>query len=183
MVFPEDVRAVAEPTERLPRREQELQEPVKAWRLHPVVEALQALRGGQCTVAVTPVAERGDLIRCQNPRQLRKSLRLSTSASSMGERRRQGAMTTAGPPHAHRALVAGAWASRDPATGRRPLQRRLEQPPKAIQDLSWTAPVRRCQRYRRLLVRGQPAHPVVVASARELVGFMWAMAQQVPVTP
>ena len=98
MVFPEDVRAVAEPTERLPRREQELQEPVKAWRLHPVVAALQALRGGQCTVAVTPVAERGDLTRCQNPRPLRKSLRLSTSASSMGERRRQGAMTTAGPP-------------------------------------------------------------------------------------
>jgi transposase len=43
--------------------------------------------------------------------------------------------------------------------------------------------VRLCKRDRTLLARGKHAHPVVVAMAHELVGFMWAMAQQVPVTP
>jgi hypothetical protein len=33
------------------------------------------------------------------------------------------------------------------------------------------------------MARGQHANQVVVAIARELVGFMWAIATQVPVTP
>jgi transposase len=55
------VRAVTEHTDRLQRLEQALHEPVHTGRLQPVVEALQALRGVQCIVAVTIVAERGDL--------------------------------------------------------------------------------------------------------------------------
>jgi hypothetical protein len=92
-------------------------------------------------------------------------------------------MTQAGNPHARRALVEGAWADRSPAKGRRHLPLRLAKQPKVIQDISWQAQVRLGTRYRRLLARGKHAHQVVVASARELVGFMWAMAQQVPVTP
>jgi transposase len=57
IVFQEYVRAINEHTERLQRLEQELQEQVTSWRLPPVVEALQALRGVQFTVAVTTVAE------------------------------------------------------------------------------------------------------------------------------
>jgi transposase len=56
IVFQEYVRAVNEHTERLQRLEQELHEQVKAWRLHPVVAALQAMRGVQFTVAVTTLA-------------------------------------------------------------------------------------------------------------------------------
>ena len=181
--FQEDVRAVTEHTERLPRLAQELQEHVKSWRLYPVVEALQALRGVQFTVAVTTVAELGDLTRFENPRQLMKYLGLIPSEYSTGERRRQGAITKAGNTHARRALVEGAWAYRYPAKVSRHLQLRLEKQPKVIQDLSWKAQGRLCQRYRRLMVRGQPAHQVVVAIARELVGFMWAIAKQGPVTP
>jgi transposase len=109
------VRAVNEHTERLQRREQALQEQVTSWRLHPVLEALQALRGVQCTVAVTTVAELGDLRRVDRPRQLMKCLALIPSAYSSGERRRQGSITKAGHMHARRALVEGAWAYRDPA--------------------------------------------------------------------
>jgi transposase len=92
-------------------------------------------------------------------------------------------MTTAGHPHARRALVEGAWAYRSPAKVSRPLQLSLEQQPKAIQDISWKAPVRRCQRDRKLIARGKHANQVVVAMARELVGFMWAMAKEVPLIP
>jgi transposase len=183
IVFQAYVRAVNEHTERLQRLEQELTEQVQPWRLHPVVEALQALRGIQFTVAVTTVAELGDLTRFDTPRQLMKFLGLIPSAYSSGERRRQGSITKAGHTHARRALVEGAWAYRYPAKVSRHLQLRLEKQPKAIQDLSWKAQVRLCKRYRRLMARGKHANQVVVAIARELAGFIWAIAQQVPVTP
>jgi hypothetical protein len=79
--------------------------------------------------------------------------------------------------------VEGAWAYRGTAKVGRHLQLRLEQRPKAIQDLSWKAQVSRCTRYRCLLAHGKHANQVVVAIARELVGFMWAIANQVAVTP
>ena len=181
IVFQEYVRAVNEHTERLQRLEQELQDHVPAWRLHPVVEALQALRGVPCTVAVTMVAELGDLTRFDSPRELMKCLGLVPAEYSSGERRQQGSSTTAGNTHARKALVEGAWAYRSPAKGRRPLHLRLEKPPKMLQDISWKAQVRLCKRSRHLVARGKHAHIVTVAMARERAGCMWAIAQQVPV--
>jgi transposase len=183
IVFQEYVRAVTEHTERLQRLEQELQEQVKTWRLQPVVEALVGLRGVQFTVAVTIVAELGDLTRFENPRQVMKYLGLIPSEYSSGERRRQGAITKAGNAHARRALVEGAWAYRYPAKVSRHLQLRLETLPKPIQDISWKAQVRLCKRFRRLMARGKHPNQVVVAIARELAGFMWAIAKEVPLIP
>jgi hypothetical protein len=65
---------------------------------------------------------------------------------------------------------------------RRHLQLRLEKLPKPIQAISWQAQVRLCKRYRRLIARGKNVNQVVVAIARELIAFMWAIAQQVPLT-
>jgi transposase len=48
------------------------------------------------------------------------------------------------------------------------------------QAISWHALVSLCQRYHRRVSRGQHAHGVTVAMARELIGFMWAMAKEVP---
>jgi transposase len=182
IVFQAYVRAVNEHTERLQRLEQELQDQVKSWRLHPVVEALQALRDVQFTVAVTMVAELGDLTRFDIPRQLMKFLGLIPSAYSTGEKRRQGSITQTGNTHARRALIEGAWAYRYPAKVSRHLQRRLEKQPKIIQDISWKAQVRLCTRDRRLMARGKHANQVVVAIARELVGFLWAIAKELAVT-
>ena len=178
IVFQEYVRAVSEHHERLQRLEQALQEHVKAWRLYPVVEALQALRGVQCTVAVTLVAEIGDLTRFESPRELMKFMGLIPSEYSSGAQRRQGSITKAGNTPARRVLVAGAWASRSPAKVSRHLPLRLEKPPKVIQDISWKAQVRLCKRYRRLVSRGTHANVVTVAIARELTGFMWAIAKE-----
>jgi transposase len=173
---------VPEHTARLARLAQELHEHGHAWRLHPVVEALQALRGVPCTVAVTMVAEIGDLTRFDTPRELRRFLGLIPSQYSSGERRQQGAITKAGNTHARRALVEGAWAYRSPAKVSRQLQLRLEKQSKIIQAISWQAQVRLCKRYRQLIARGKHANVVTVAIARELVGFLWAIAPQVPVT-
>jgi len=183
MVLQADVRAGQAHTERLQRLEQERHEHAKAWRLYPVVEALQALRGVQCTVAVTLVADMGDLTRCESPRARMKFLGRIPSEHSSGEQRRQGSMTTAGNTHARRVLVEGAWASRYPAKVSRHLHLRLENQPNVLQDSRWKAHVRRCQRDRRLVSRGTHAHVVTVAIARELAGFLWAIAQEVPVRP
>ena len=69
-----------------------------------MVEALEGLRGVQFTVAVTIVAELGDLTRFENPRHVMTYLGLIPSAYSSGERRRQGSITKTGNTHARRAL-------------------------------------------------------------------------------
>jgi hypothetical protein len=68
------VRAITDHPERLARLAQDLPEHVQPWRLAPVVDALQALRGVHLTGAVTTVAARGDLTRFDTPRPLRNSL-------------------------------------------------------------------------------------------------------------
>jgi transposase len=181
IVFQEYVRAVSEHPERLQHLEQELHEHVNAGRLSPVVEALQALRGVHCTVAVTLVAEMGDLTRFESPRELMKCMGLIPSEHSAGEQRRQGSITKAGNTHARRVLVEGAWAYRYPAKVSRHLPLRLETPPNIIQDSSWKAPVRLWKRYRRLVARGKHANVVTVAIARELMGFLGAIAKEVPI--
>jgi transposase len=179
IVFQEYVRAVTEQTDRLQRLEAELTTLVPTWRWYPVVEAIQALRGVQFTTAVTLIAELGDLSRFATPRQLMSYLGLTPSEHSSGERRRQGAITKTGNAHARRVLVEGAWAYRYPAKVSRHLQLRLEKVPKAIQDISWKAQVRLCKRYRRLVARGKQVNQVVVAIAREMAAFVWAIAQKV----
>jgi transposase len=183
LVFQQYVRAVTEPTERLTRREQELHPQGQTWRRAPVVEARHALRGGQCTGAVPPGAELGDLTRFDNPRQLMHSLGLTPAEDSTGARRRQGGLTKTGHTHARRPLIEGAWASRYLAKVRRPRPRRLAKLPKPLQACSWQAQVRLCRRYRQLSARGTNSTLVVGARARELRAVMWAIAQQVPRTP
>ena len=72
--FQASVRAVTEHTERRTRLAHELPTQGQTWRLAPVGDALQALRGVPCPVAVTTGAALGDLTRCDNPRQLMHSL-------------------------------------------------------------------------------------------------------------
>jgi len=181
VVFQEYVRAMAQGFERVERLEIELTQHVKSWRLSPVVEALQALRGVRFTVAVTAIAELGDLTRFEKPRQLMAFLGLHPSEHSTGERRRLGGITKTGNTHARRALVEGAWAYRFPARVSKQIQARQEQLPEAVRDIAWRAQVRLCKRFQRMIARGKNANIVVTAIARELAAFMWAIAKQVPV--
>jgi transposase len=180
IVFQEYVRAVSEPNARLQRLAHERHDHVTTWRLYPVVEALQALRGVPCTVAVPLVAAMGDRTRCASPRERMTFLGLIPAEPASGEQRRQGSMTTAGTIQARRGLGAGTWAYRSPAKVSRHRHRRLEKQPPVIQDIRWKAQVRLCTRSRRLVARGKHAHGVTVAMARELTGCRWAMATEVP---
>ena len=179
IVFQEYLRAVSEQHERRQRMEHELHEAVQGWRLYPMVQAIQALRGVELTSAVIVMTELGDLTRFANPRQLMSYLGLTPSEYSSGARRHQGGITKAGNSHARRALVEGAWAYRYPAKVS-PLQLRLEKLPVEVQAISWKAQVRLCKRYRQLTARGKHVNQVVVAIAREMAAFAWAIARLVP---
>ena len=181
IVFQEYVRTVTERTELLQRLEAELLEQAKTWRLSPVVEALQALRGVQFTVAITTIAELGDLTRFDTPRQLMSYLGLTPSEYSSGERRRLGGITKAGNRHARRVLIEAAKAYRHRAKVSEQIQVRQEHLPAVIRDIAWRAQVRLCGRYRKLLARGKHPNTVAAAIARELAAFMWAIAKARPV--
>ena len=180
IVFQEGVRAVDEQVDRLQRIEAELQVLAPRWHRYPVVEALQALRGVQWVVALTVVAELGDLTRFDNPRQLAAFVGLVPSEYSSGSARRQGGITKAGNGRARRVLVEAAWAYRHPAKVSLHIQQRIDRLPKALQDLGWKAQVRLCKRYRRLVARGKHPNVGVTAIARELIAFMWASARAMP---
>ena len=182
IVFQESLHAVDEQVERLTRLEQELFELAPQWRLYPVVEALQALRGVQWLVALTVVAELGDLTRFDNPRQLAAFVGLTPSEHTSGEKRRQGGITKTGNSRARRVLIEGAWAYRYPAKISAHIQRRIDKLPKIAQDIGWKAQVRLCKRYRRLIARGKHANIVTTAIARELLAFMWAIAKEVKIS-
>ena len=82
------MKAVDEQVDRLARLEAELRERAPAWRRDPVVQALHALRGGPWLVAITVVAELGDLTRFESPRQEAAFGGLIPSEPSSGPARR-----------------------------------------------------------------------------------------------
>lgn len=181
IVFQEAVLAVDEQFERMHRIESELKEMAASWRLYPVVESIQAMRGVQWVVAMTVVAELGDLTRFDNPRQLAAFVGLTPSEHSSGPKRRLGGITKAGNSRARRVLVEGAWSYRFPAKVSAQIQSRIERLPKAVQDIGWKAQVRLCKRYRRLKSKGKNTNVVTIAIAREMLAFMWAIAHEVPI--
>jgi len=179
IAFEEYVQAVEEGGQRLERLAAAIGTQLEHWRWRPVVEALQALRGVSAIHAVRIVAELGDFQRFQAPRKLMGYLGLIPSEDSSGARRRQGSITKAGNSSARRALIEAAHAYAHPARVSWVIARRQTKLSKSACDIAWKAQLRLCARFRRLAARGVPRNKVVVAVARELAGFVWAIAQQV----
>ena len=183
VAFQDYVDAVTDAERRLLRVETQISRLLPEWNLHAVVDALQAMRGIALINAVVLVAEVGDFTRFSNPRQLMAYFGLVPGEQSSGETVRRGGITKTGNSHARRALVEGAWAYRmKPRVGRHKVDR-IEALPKAVRDIGWEAQVRLCARYRRLTARGKTANVVNVAIAREMVGFIWAIARTIQSVP
>ena len=125
------------------------------------------------------MAELGDVTRFANARHLMAYLGLVPSEHSSGETRRQGGLTKAGNRVGRRMLIEAAWSYRFPARISRPLVLRQEGVAPAIRETAWKAQLRLCRRYRKLAKSGKPATVVTTAVARELAGFVWAIAHQV----
>jgi transposase len=177
IVLQDYIHAVQDAETRRDRLTEQIEELLPSWSMAPVVAALQAMRGVARVVAVTVVAEVGDFRRFVHPRQLMAYLGLVPSEHSSGSSVRRGGITKAGNALARRVLIEGAWTYRMSARVSRKINDRLEQLPPQIRDIAWKAQVRLCTRYRRLVAAGKPKVVVTTAIAREMVGFIWAIAR------
>lgn len=181
IAFVEYRQAVSEAQERVERLSQALTQELEHWRMRPLVQALMTLRGVEQLVAMTLVAELGELKRFAHPRELMSYLGLVPSEHTSGEKRRLGAITKTGNSHARRVIIEAAWNYRYPPRLTRPLQMRQEHQSAAVRAIAWRAQLRLNHRYRQLTARRLQHNKICVAIARELAGFIWSIGQQVAI--
>jgi transposase len=166
--------------ERIAQLEQNIDEAVAQSppEVRAVIEALQALRGVAKTTAATVVCELGSLSRFESPRQLMGYSGLVPREYSSGNRTQRGAITKSGNAHLRRVLVESAWAYRHRPNGQGKVLKRQ----KALalseetRQIAWKAQLRLYKRFVALAGRGKTSGQAMTALARELLGFVWAIA-------
>ena len=138
-----------------------------------------ALRGVDLVVAVSFAVEIGDVRRFESPRQLMGYLGLVPEERSTGETVRRGSITKMGNARIRQLLVESAWTYRyPPRIGKRKLAM-IERVPPKVREIAWKAQARLTARFRAFAARGKKQTVTCTAVARELAGFMWAVAREV----
>jgi transposase len=172
------IHAAEQALARVQRLTTDISELVERWTLGPLVRALQALRGVDLVTAVVLAAEIGDFQRFRTPKQLMAYLGLVPSEHSSGGDRRQGGITRTGNRHARWVLVEAAWNYRFRPCASQRINARRQRVAANVRNIAERAEQRLSRRFRRLIDRGKSSQKAVTAVARELVGFVWAIAQE-----
>lgn len=178
IAFQEYIHAINDATERLERLSQAVEDALPGWKWEPVVRALMSLRGVQVLTGMTLVAEVGDFSRFDDARSLMNFFGLTPSEHSSGGSRVQGGITKCGNVHCRRVLTEAAWHYRLTPKVSEPLQKRQEGQSKEVRLIAWNAQKRLHQRFRQLSAKKKSVI-AAAAVARELTGFVWAIARQV----
>ena len=156
-----------------------IEEAVESFERADLVRALCCMKGIKTLTAATIVAELGDLRRFPTPGKLMSFLGLTPSEHSSGDSTRRGAITRAGNARLRRLLVESAWAYwRHPHVSR-VLERRSTGVAPEARELAWRAQTRLHRRLRYLTSTGKSPRKALIAAARELAGFIWAVGQVV----
>ncbi len=179
IVFQEYVDMVKAAQGRVAAMEEQMREVVDQWIMKPVVEGLMALRGVGFISAMTIVAEIGDISRFNRPGKFMAHLGLVPSEYSSGGRSKRGSITKTGNGHVRRVLIEAGWCYRLPARKTANMQRKAEKTSEAVQAIAWKAQKRLCRRYWHHVHRGKLTVQSCTAVARELTGFVWAIACEV----
>jgi len=166
---------------RIQRLESDLDAAVAAMpsETQALIAGLQALRGVAKMTAVTVAAELGRLSRFDRPRQLMGYSGLVSSEYSTGGKTRRGGITKTGNAHLRRVIVEAAHAYRHRPAVQGELRKRQAGLSPAVTEIAWKAQHRLHKRFRHLSAKSKPLGQVVTAVARELLGFVWAVAVQV----
>jgi transposase len=183
IAFEEAMLAMREAHQRVERLEQAIRASVPDWSLARLVTALMAMRGFDLVSATTLCAELGDLSRFRTPRELMGYLGLVPSESSTGDSIKRGPITKTGNRRARRMLIECAWSYRHPPRVSMDKQKKVDAVPPAVREIAWKAQCRLNRRYRALVRRGKLKTVAITAVARELAGFIWAIGQQITITP
>ncbi|QDI90701.1 IS110 family transposase [Salicibibacter halophilus] len=178
VAFQEYLQHINEIEERVKRLEKEIEQQSTQGVHAPMIQALQCLRGVALITATSLVAEIGSFQRFQSPKQLMAYTGLVPSESSSGDLRKQGSITKTGNRHVRRLLIESSWSYRYQPAVKGKLKKRIDGQPGSIQTISWNAQQRLHKKYFRLLLKGKSSGTAVTAVARELAGFVWAVAQE-----
>ena len=146
--------------------------------LKPMVAILQCFRGISLHSAMVLATELVDWRRFERPGQLACYLGLISREDSSGNRQRLSSITKAGNSHCRHVLVQASWSYRHRPQTSVDLKRRQQGQPPAVITHAWKAQQRLHARFNHLSYRKRP-QIAVVAVARELVGFLWAVAREV----
>ena len=175
-VFDNYLLAIEQVEERLKRLEAQIEEAAGEEAYAERVGWLCCLRGINTVTAMTILAELHDFNRFAHPSELMAYIGLVPSEYSSGGHTKRGSITKAGNSHVRRVLVEAAWNYRHRPAVSAQLRKRREGQPAAVLAIADRAQQRLYQRYYRLKEGlRKPHNVVVVAIARELVGFIWAV--------
>ena len=175
-VFQEYLHHLDEIEERIKRIEAEIHIQATESVNAPLIQALQTLRGVAEITATSLVAEIGSFTRFGGARQMMAYTGLVPSEHSSGETRHQGKITKTGNTHVRRLLIEAAWSYRYKPALKGEIRKRQEGQSPEIKAIAWKAQDRLHRKYYRLIGRGKPSGKVIAAIARELAGFVWAIA-------
>lgn len=181
IVFQEYLQQLVEIEQRMKRLEKEIQTQAEEGFHAPMIQALQVLRGVSVLTATGLVAEIGSFRRFKKASQFMAYNGLVPSESSSGEVRKQGKITKTGNRHVRWLLIESAWSYRYKPVVKGNLKKRQEGQPATINAISWKAQQRLHNKFNRLVGRGKAPGKAITAVARELAGFIWAIAKEVEV--
>lgn len=175
IIFDNYLTAVRQATERVSALITKLEAFAQREPYADMVAALRCFRGIDTVTAMTLVTELHGFERFESPRQLMAYLGLVPSEHTSDTKVHRGSITKAGNGHVRRVLVEAAWHYRHlPRCGSQLRKRRSGQLPSVIEHAD-KAMRRLHKRWFRMRECNKPGPKIVVAIARELVGFLWAV--------
>lgn len=143
--------------------------------LQPILAGLSTLRGINLLSALTIYTELGDLRRFRTAPQLMSAIGVVPGEYSTGDKTSRLSITKTGNSHVRRVLVEAAWQYARPIRlGATMRARRLGQAPELV-AIAEKCEKRLNRRYYRLTSRHKNSNVAIVAVARELLGFIWAI--------
>ncbi len=143
----------------------------------PYLAALRTLRGINTLSAMTVLSELGDLRRFGTAPQIMSAVGVVPSEYSTGDKTNRFSITKTGNAHVRRIMVEAAWQYQRRSSLGRSIKARRKDQPKEIVEIAEKCEKRLNSKFHRLTSRNKKSTVAVVAVARELLGFVWAIGQ------
>jgi transposase len=179
VVITEYIYTVEQAREKIKRYDKAIEEAATQLTNQKLFKALQSLRGIGLLTAATLIAEIGDISRFRTAPQLMCFLGVTPGEHSTGDHRCQGGITKAGNTHVRYLIIESSHHYRyNPRVGPE-LKKRQDGVSEEVKAIAWKAQHRLHHKFRKMVIRGKSKQKTVVAVGRELIGFVWAIAQQV----
>ncbi len=168
--------------DQLARYDAEIESASKQPEYAPYVAGLSVLRGINTLSAMTLLSELGDLRRFPSAPQLMAAVGLVPSEYSTGDKTSRFSITKTGNAHVRHIVVEAAWHYQRRRTSGPRIKARRKGQPKVVVDIAEKCDLRLHRKFTRMTSRGKRSTVAAVAVARELVGFIWALGQELKLT-